>query len=130
MTHGTLRCVCASLRVRALMPARGPCALTLTVLLSRLRSLLPPFPLPQLELATMFSAMAYAMFLFHIQHEFEGTYRGPRGDLVRTAAIARGSSYLYMPWWWRWASLGVEHHAIHHMNARVPCYRLQVRGAR
>ncbi|GBF95283.1 hypothetical protein Rsub_08314 [Raphidocelis subcapitata] len=78
-----------------------------------------------MEVFCMLTATAYAMFLFHIQHVFEGTYRMPRGKHSRTEAAARGSSQLRIPRWWRWATLGVEHHAIHHINHRVPCYKLQ-----
>lgn len=80
----------------------------------------------QAELIVQQCALSYAMFLYHIEHTFEGVYRVPKTEFNRTAAGLLGSSYLPMPWWWQWATVGVEYHHIHHANARVPCYRMQV----
>lgn len=72
-------------------------------------------------------ALSYAMFLYCVEHTFEGVYRVPKAEFSRTAAGLLGSSYLPMPWWWQWAACGVEYHHFHHLNARVPCYRMKVR---
>lgn len=80
----------------------------------------------QAELLAQQCAMSYAMFLYVVQHAFEGVYRVPRAQYNRAAAALLGSSYLSVPRWWAWATLGVEYHHIHHLNARVPCYRLKV----
>ena len=82
--------------------------------------------LPQAELIVHQCALSYAMFLFCVEHTFEGVYRVPRAEYDRTAAGLLGSSYLPMPWWWSFFTLGVEYHHIHHHNAKVPCYRLKV----
>lgn len=50
----------------------------------------------------------------------------PRAEHNRTVAALEGSSHLMAPWWWRWVLVGVETHHIHHVNARVPGYRMQV----
>jgi omega-6 fatty acid desaturase (delta-12 desaturase) len=70
------------------------------------------------------------MFLFHIQHVWphRGVYRAPKELHNRAAAGLLGSSYLSVPWWFSWATMGIEYHHIHHCNARVPGYRLQVCG--
>jgi len=81
----------------------------------------------QPELLAQQFAMSYAMFLYSVEHIFEGAYRVPKAEYNRTAACLLGSSYLSVPWWWRWATLGIEYHHLHHLNARVPCYRLKVR---
>lgn len=53
-------------------------------------------------------------------------FRVPKAEFNRTAAGLLGSSYLSMPWWWHWATIGVEYHHFHHQNARLPCYRMRV----
>jgi hypothetical protein len=80
----------------------------------------------QAELLAQQLALSYAMFLFCVQHTFEGVYRVPRAEYDRAEAVLLGSSYLSMPWWWCWVTVGVEYHCFHHQNVQVPCYRLQV----
>jgi len=79
----------------------------------------------QAELAAMQVAASYAFFLFQAQHVFVGAYRTSKVHHDRGTAALQGSSYLSMPGWWEWATLGVEYHHIHHLNVRVPCYRLK-----
>jgi len=81
----------------------------------------------QTEFCAAYLATMYAMFLFTVQHVFEGVYRVPRAEYNRAAANLIGASYLPVPWWWEWATCGVEFHHIHHMNPRVPCFRMKVR---
>jgi omega-6 fatty acid desaturase (delta-12 desaturase) len=80
----------------------------------------------QAELLSQQLAVSWAMFLFCVQHTYEEVYRVPKAEYNRTAAGLCGASYLPIPWWWRWATVGVEYHHLHHLNARVPCYKLQV----
>lgn len=82
----------------------------------------------QAELLAQQCAMSYALFLFVVQHIYEGVYRVPRAEHNRAVSCLSGSSFLSVPWWWSWATLGIEYHHIHHLNTRVPCYRLKVRG--
>jgi len=81
----------------------------------------------QAELIVHQCALSYAMFLTCVEHTFEGVYRVPKTELNRTAASLLGSSYLPMPWWWQWVTIGMEYHHFHHVNPRVPCYRMKVR---
>jgi len=69
---------------------------------------------------------AYAVFLATAEHVYEGAYVKPRSKYCRTDAAVAGSSCIIMPWWWRWASFGIEYHHIHHLNPRVPGYRIKV----
>jgi acyl-lipid omega-6 desaturase (Delta-12 desaturase) len=36
-----------------------------------------------------------------------------------------GSTYLLVPWYLKWSTLGIEYHHIHHLTTRIPCYKLQ-----
>jgi fatty acid desaturase len=71
---------------------------------------------------------AHALPLTTPQHTFEGVYLGPRAAHNHTVAALLGTSHLRVAWWLRWALPGEEGHHIHHANARVPCYRMQVCG--
>jgi omega-6 fatty acid desaturase (delta-12 desaturase) len=75
-------------------------------------------------------ALSFGMFMVHVQHvrPYKGVYMAPKKDHNRLAAELMGSTYLSVPWWFSWATMGIEYHHIHHANARVPCYRLKVCG--
>jgi omega-6 fatty acid desaturase (delta-12 desaturase) len=74
-------------------------------------------------------AMAFAgavgLWLFYIQHQFEGVYweRAERWDY--TAAALRGSSYYKLPKVLQWISGNIGFHHIHHLSPRIPNYHLQ-----
>jgi fatty acid desaturase len=98
--------------------------------------LLPCSPLPlvaclcvQAEIMAQAATASYAMFLLCIQHTFEGVYTAPKVEFDRTAAGLWGTSFLSMPWWWQWASCGIEHHHFHHLFPSMPCYRMKVRDS-
>ena len=73
----------------------------------------------------MYMAASAGIFLFYVQHQFEGTYwdRKPEWDYV-TASIA-GSSYLKLPQPLMWMTGNIGLHHVHHMAPRIPNYLLQ-----
>ena len=70
--------------------------------------------------------MCIGFALFHTQHVFNPGYvRTGEAWSFKDAAL-RGSSLLtIVPWWARWATLGIEYHHIHHLTTKVPGYRLR-----
>ena len=70
-------------------------------------------------------ASAAGMWLFHVQHCFEGTYwtRHAEWDYVR--AGLQGSSYYRLPRIFQWLTLSIGLHHVHHLDSRIPNYRLQ-----
>lgn len=70
-------------------------------------------------------ASIIGVWLFTLQHRFEGALwaRGPEWNF--TAAALQGSSYLRLPRLLRWFTGNIGFHHIHHLNPRVPNYRLQ-----
>jgi omega-6 fatty acid desaturase (delta-12 desaturase) len=64
-------------------------------------------------------------WLFFVQHQFEDT-RWDDGDVwdFQTGAL-RGSSYYVLPRVLQWFTGSVGLHHIHHLNSRIPNYRLQ-----
>lgn len=75
-------------------------------------------------IAALLTAMA-GFCLFHIQHGTNRGYRAPTVTHDATEAALKGATYFQVPTFLKWATLGIEYHHIHHLNARVPCYALQ-----
>ena len=75
-------------------------------------------------LPTMLVAASIGVWLFYVQHQFEETSwdRGPDWQLQEAAL--HGSSHYVLPGLLRWitANIGMQH--VHHLQARVPFYRL------
>lgn len=67
-------------------------------------------------------AAAFGVFLFHLQHTFPECVRAKGKDFFDNGYS--GSSFLQVPWWLRPFTAAIEVHHIHHLNSRVPSYRL------
>jgi omega-6 fatty acid desaturase (delta-12 desaturase) len=70
-------------------------------------------------------AGAAGLWLFYVQHQFEGVYweRGDKWDYTRAAL--RGSSYYKLPKVLQWVTGNIGFHHIHHLSPRIPNYNLQ-----
>ena len=69
-------------------------------------------------------ATALGSYLFYAQHNFPGArfQEGCDGDYAATALA--GSSYIPMNPALRWFTGNIGYHHVHHLNARIPFYRL------
>ena len=81
------------------------------------------FVLIQLTIVTVTGAAG--VWLFYVQHQFEGVYweRGDDWDFV-TASL-RGSSFYRLPGILQWFSGNIGFHHIHHLSPRIPNYHLE-----
>lgn len=69
-------------------------------------------------------SMAAGSYLFYVQHNFpDVTYFERRAWKFDQAAI-RSSSMFDMPRWAHWFTGNIGYHHIHHLNHRIPFYRL------
>jgi omega-6 fatty acid desaturase (delta-12 desaturase) len=68
---------------------------------------------------------AAGIWLFYVQHQFEGTYWEPHGEWDYVTAAIEGSSYLRLPRVLQWMTCSIGLHHVHHLSPRVPNYRLQ-----
>jgi len=73
---------------------------------------------------TMVSGAA-GVWLFYVQHQFEGTYWEHSGEWDYTAAALQGSSFYKLPKILQWFSGNIGFHHIHHLSPRIPNYNLQ-----
>jgi omega-6 fatty acid desaturase (delta-12 desaturase) len=72
-----------------------------------------------------FFAGSIGIWLFYVQHQFEGTHWAPHDDWDYATAAIAGSSYLRLPRALQWLTCSIGLHHVHHLSPRVPNYRLQ-----
>ncbi len=70
-------------------------------------------------------AGAVGLWLFYVQHQFEGVYWERSDKWDYTTAALRGSSYYKLPKVLQWLSGNIGFHHIHHLSPRIPNYNLQ-----
>jgi len=78
-----------------------------------------------IQVAVVAVAGSAGVWLFYVQHQFEGVYweRGENWDYV-TASL-KGSSFYKLPKVLQWFSGNIGFHHIHHLSARIPNYNLE-----
>lgn len=67
---------------------------------------------------------AAGSWLFYVQHNFPGARWFSAEDWRFEPAALHGSSYLELPGWLGWLAGNIHYHHVHHLDARVPFYRL------
>jgi omega-6 fatty acid desaturase (delta-12 desaturase) len=64
------------------------------------------------------------VWLFYVEHQFETTHWARGADWRFREAALRGSSHVDLPILLRWFTANVGPHHLHHLNSRIPNYRL------
>lgn len=77
------------------------------------------------QLPVMAVAAIIGVWLFSVQHRFEGTVWLRQSDWNARTASLEGSSYLKLPRLLQWFTGNIGFHHVHHLNPHVPNYRLQ-----
>lgn len=78
-----------------------------------------------IQLPVMWLAGAAGIWLFYVQHQFEGGYWAWKGEWDPLRAAMEGSSFYQLPALLRWFSGNIGYHHIHHLSPRIPNYRLK-----
>ncbi len=76
------------------------------------------------ELPLIAAAGAAGIWLFYVQHQFEGVYWERHDERDFVAAAMQGSSLYALPRVLQWFSGNIGFHHIHHLAPRIPNYRL------
>jgi omega-6 fatty acid desaturase (delta-12 desaturase) len=76
------------------------------------------------HLPIMLIAASMGVWLFYVQHQFESVAWARTGNWSHRDAALLGSSYYDLPKLLRWISGNIGIHHIHHLNSRIPYYRL------
>ncbi len=71
-----------------------------------------------------FSAVIF-IWVFFVQHIFEGSYAHNTKDWDYLLGAIEGSSYLELPTILKWFTADIGYHNIHHLSERIPNYHLE-----
>ncbi len=71
-----------------------------------------------------FISGAAGLWLFYVQHQFEGVYWARHDAWSRMRAALVGSSYYKLPAVLRWFTGNIGLHHVHHVQQRIPNYNL------
>lgn len=78
-----------------------------------------------IQLPVIWVASTAGVWLFYVQHQFEGVYweRAQEWDFLK--AGLEGSSFYQLPKVLQWFSGSIGFHHIHHLSPRIPNYKLE-----
>ncbi|HEY9217087.1 MAG TPA: fatty acid desaturase [Phenylobacterium sp.] len=76
------------------------------------------------NLVTMLLAATIGVWLFFVQHQFEGVVWARNGAWKRDVGALHGSSHYDLPPVLRWFTANIGIHHVHHLSSRIPYYRL------
>jgi omega-6 fatty acid desaturase (delta-12 desaturase) len=77
------------------------------------------------QLPVMVLASIIGVFLFSVQHRSETVAWARHKDWDSVSASLRGSTFLRLPSVLQWFAGNIGYHHVHHLNPRIPNYRLQ-----
>jgi omega-6 fatty acid desaturase (delta-12 desaturase) len=69
-------------------------------------------------------AASSGVWLFYVQHQFDGAYWSRNATWTLHDAALRGSSQLELPRVMGWLTANIGEHHVHHIGSRIPFYRL------
>jgi acyl-lipid omega-6 desaturase (Delta-12 desaturase) len=78
-----------------------------------------------LQVGVLMVAGTAGVWLFYVQHQFEGVYWERGGDWDYCTAALKGSSFYKLPKVLQWFSGNIGFHHIHHLSPRIPNYNLE-----
>jgi len=78
-----------------------------------------------IQLTALLVAGSAGLWLFYVQHQFDGVYWERRDEWDYAAAAMQGSSFYKLPRVLQWFSGNIGFHHIHHLSPRIPNYNLE-----
>ena len=78
-----------------------------------------------IQLTVLMVAGSVGVWLFYVQHQFEGVYWERGSDWDYAKAALKGSSFYKLPKVLQWFSGNIGFHHIHHLSPRIPNYHLE-----
>jgi omega-6 fatty acid desaturase (delta-12 desaturase) len=79
----------------------------------------------EIELPTSLIAGSIGVWLFYVQHQFEGVAWARSSRWTLTEAALHGSSHYHLPGAAGWFTANIGVHHVHHLSSRIPFYRLR-----
>ncbi len=77
-----------------------------------------------IQLPVILIAQAIGLWLFYVQHQFEGVSWNRNGTWDYKTAAIEGSSFLKLPAVLQWFTGNIGFHHVHHLSPRIPNYNL------
>jgi omega-6 fatty acid desaturase (delta-12 desaturase) len=78
-----------------------------------------------IQVPIIFIASSLGVWLFFVQHQYEEVYWEESKEWDVTEAALKGSSIYRLPLLLDWFTGNIGYHNIHHLNARIPNYKLR-----
>jgi len=78
-----------------------------------------------IQLTVLMVAHMAGLWLFYVQHQFDGVYWERGEDWDYTSAALQGSSFYKLPRILQWFTGNIGFHHIHHLSSRIPNYNLE-----
>lgn len=78
-----------------------------------------------IQVPIMLIAGAIGVWLFYVQHQFEGVYWAHQDEWDPARAAMEGCSYYRLPKVLQWFTGNIGLHHVHHILPKIPNYRLQ-----
>jgi omega-6 fatty acid desaturase (delta-12 desaturase) len=75
-------------------------------------------------LFSLFTATSIGFFLFFNQHTYNPAYVVNNDIWTQKNSGILGSSFIQIPYWLKYFTMGIEYHHIHHMNPKIPGYHI------
>jgi acyl-lipid omega-6 desaturase (Delta-12 desaturase) len=83
-----------------------------------------PEPFLLVHLPIILLASSIGVWLFYVQHQFEDTYWSEDQNWNLQDSALHGSSHYALPQPLRWLTANIGIHHVHHLQSRIPYYRL------
>ncbi len=78
-----------------------------------------------IQLMIIMVAGGAGVWMFYVQHQFEGVYWERGEDWSYVQAALQGSSFYKLPRVLQWFTGNIGYHHIHHLSPRIPNYNLE-----
>lgn len=78
-----------------------------------------------IQLPIILISHSMGLWLFYIQHQFDGVYWERTGKWDYKTSAIMGSSFLKLPAVFQWFTGNIGFHHVHHLSSRIPNYNLE-----
>ncbi len=78
-----------------------------------------------IQFTTLLVAGSLGIWMFYVQHQFEGAYWERAEEWDYTTAALQGSSFYKLPKVLQWFTGNIGYHHVHHLSPKIPNYNLQ-----
>ena len=77
------------------------------------------------QIPALFISTVVGVWMFYVQHQFEGVYWERHENWDYVAAALDGSSFYKLPKVFQWLTGNIGFHHVHHLSPRIPNYFLE-----